>query len=282
MKLIAQRRLDLQTGGPSTTRILERRSKVPQARRPFRRSTCTTPFPHGRARPCGKAKPRPLRDFARSSKRSGGGFTLPPLMQSLAVARRPVPRLSVSAIEQADEFLHDVAEGRLIFADPLTASEVDENEDPTVLGTVVHNVIDLLPWSCQTNGAANGASARSHRGHREAPRCARALAERPSRRVSAEAVLRRVDAFVQSEVWAELSQARRWMREIDFLLPWPLEAPHGAERAIVAGKIDCLLEDAGAAGRSSITRRAACRLPTPRPCSSISSIQLILYAPSRP
>jgi hypothetical protein len=137
-------------------------------------------------------------------------------------------------------------------------------------------VIDLLPWSCQTNGAENGPSADRIADIVKAS--LRGLSPSDARRVSAEAVLRRVDAFVQSEVWAELSQARRWMREIDFLLPWPLEVPHGAERAIVAGKIDCLLEDARGGWKIIDYKTGSVPAADPAALFEHFSIQLILYA----
>jgi ATP-dependent helicase/nuclease subunit A len=274
MKLIAER-FDLQTGLLKHDPYFGTTLKGPAGAATIPQIYVHHAIPARSGTTVRKSKTASLARF-REIVEAGESGSWPPLMQPLPVARGPVPRLSVSAIEQADEFLHDMAEGRLIFADPLTASEVDENEDPTVLGTVVHHVIDLLPWSCQTNGAANGPSADRIADIVKAS--LRGLLPSDARRVSADAVLRRVDAFVQSQVWAELSQARRWMREVDFLLPWPLEAPHGAERAIVAGKIDCLLEDAQ--GRWKIIDYKTGSVPAADPAALFEhfSIQLILYA----
>ena len=60
--------------------------------------------------------------------------------------------------------------------------------------------------------------------------------------MSADAVVRRVETFLQSDLWSELAAARRWFREIDFLLPWPVNSRFGDERAIIRGQIDCLIQ----------------------------------------
>ena len=270
MKLIAER-FDLQTGLPKHDPYFGTALKSPTGADGIPQIYVHHAIPARSSGTARKSKSAPLARF-REIIEAGEGGCLPPLMGPLPAARRPVPRLSVSAIEQADEYLHDVAEGRLVFADPLTAADVDEDDDPTVLGTVVHNVIDLLPWSCQTNGASADRIADIVKAS------LRGLSPSDARRVSADAVRRRVDAFVQSEVWTELSQARRWMREIDFLLPWPLEAPHGAEHAIVAGKIDCVLEDAR--GNWKIIDYKTGSVPAADPAALFEhfSIQLILYA----
>ncbi len=134
-------------------------------------------------------------------------------------------------------------DGRLIFANPLTASEGEEHDDPTILGTVIHNVIDLLPWSYPASGEPAAAASSEHLAA-IVKAALRGLSPSQARRVSAETAVRRVEAFVQSDLWRELTASRRWMREIDFLLPWPLDSVHGKERAIVSGQIDCLLQNA--------------------------------------
>jgi ATP-dependent exoDNAse (exonuclease V) beta subunit len=184
--------------------------------------------------------------------------------------------LTVSAIEQADNFLRDVADGRLIFEDPLTA-ETEKNDDPTVLGTVVHNVIDLLPWSCQTNGQP-AIAADADRIAAIVKAVLRGLSSSDARRVTAGVVLRRVEAFVHSDLWTELTSARRWMREIDFLLPWPLDSGHGAESAIVTGKIDCLLQNPKGGWKIIDYKTGSVPARDPAALFEHFSIQLVLYA----
>lgn len=275
MKLVAQR-FDLQTGLPKVDPYLGTTLKSPGGRTdiPEIRVHHTTPArTSGAAR---KSKLTPLSRF-REIVEAGETGSLPALMRSLPSTRGAAPRLSVSAIEQADEYLRDVADGRLIFEDPLTAIESDDTSDPTVLGTMIHNVIDLLPWSCQAKGQpTDGADAQRIAAIVKAS--LRGLSPSEARRVSADAVLRRVAAFVKSKLWEELNNARRWIREIDFLLPWPLDSVHGAERAIVTGKIDCLFESAQGGWKIIDYKTGSVPATDPAALFEHFSIQLILYA----
>jgi ATP-dependent helicase/nuclease subunit A len=265
MKLVAKR-FDLQTGLPkgdpyfgSTLKGLGSAAAIPEIRVHHEIPKRTS----GTAR---KNKLAPLARF-REIVEAGESGSLPPLMRPLPTARGPVPQFSVSAIEQADEYLRSMADGRLIFADPLTANEDEENEDPTTLGTVIHNVIDLLPWSYPASGQPAGASSLDHL-TAIVNAALRGLSPSKARRVSAETAVRRVEAFVQSELWRELTASRRWMREIDFLLAWPPDAKHGKERAIVSGKIEKIIDYK----TGSVPAR------DPAALFDHFSIQLILYA----
>jgi ATP-dependent helicase/nuclease subunit A len=274
MKLVAKR-FDLQTGLPKVD--------------PYFGSTLTGPGPDaipairvhqaipkrasGATR---KSKLAPLARFPEIIEACESG-ALPPLMRPLPSTRGPVPQFSVSAIEQADEYLRSINDGRLIFADPLTANEDEEHDDPTILGTVIHNVIDLLPWSYPATGGPADATS-SERLAAIVKAALRGLSPSQARRVSAQTAVRRVEAFVRSNLWKELTASRRWMREIDFLLPWPLDSVHGTERAIVSGQIDCLLQNAKGSWKIIDYKTGSVPAADPAALFDHFSIQLILYA----
>ena len=93
-----------------------------------------------------KSKTTPLSQF-REIVEQGESGSLPPLMRPLPAARTATPQFSVSAIEQADALLHGSASRWPVFVDPLDEEEHRDRDDPTVLGTLVHSVIDRLPWT---------------------------------------------------------------------------------------------------------------------------------------
>jgi ATP-dependent helicase/nuclease subunit A len=274
MKLVAQR-FDLQTGLPKVDPYFGSTLKGPGSEAiPAIRAHLTIP-----KRASGTTRKTKLASLARFREivEAGESGALPPLMRPLPPSRGPAPQISVSAIEQADEYLRSLDDGRLIFADPLKANDDEGNDDPTILGTVIHNIIDLLPWSFPANGEP-AAAASSERLAAIVKAALRGLSPSQARRVSAETAVRRVEALVQSKLWKELTAARRWMREIDFLLPWPLDSAHGKERAIVSGQIDCLLQNAK--GNWKIIDYKTGSVPAADPAALFDhfSIQLILYA----
>jgi ATP-dependent helicase/nuclease subunit A len=275
MKLVAQR-FDLQTGLPKVDPYLGTALKSPGGRADIPEIRVHHEIPARKSGAARKSKMAPLSRF-REIVEAGETGSLPALMRPVLAVRGQAPRLSVSAIEQADEYLRDVADGRLIFDDPLAASDRDDDADPTVLGTVIHNVIDLLPWSCPSDVQASMGPDREQIAA-IVKASLRGLSPTDARRVSADTVLRRVDAFVKSKLWSELTNARRWMREIDFLLPWPLDSAHRAERAIVAGKIDCLLESAQGGWKIIDYKTGSVPAADPATLFEHFSVQLILYA----
>ena len=148
-----------------------------------------------------------------------------------------------------------------------------------MLGTVVHNVIDRLPWSLDSNERRPAGEPLTAGSIATIVNAAlRGLSPSDARSVSAEAVIRRVEAFVESELWSELAGAQRWFREIDFLLPWPVDSAHGSEQAIVSGQIDCLIQTGD--GTWKIIDYKTGRVPEGDPAALFEhfSIQLVLYA----
>jgi ATP-dependent exoDNAse (exonuclease V) beta subunit len=229
------------------------------------------------------SKLAPLARF-REIVEQGESGPLPPLMRPVSTSRAVTPQFSVSAIEQTDAFLRGSATAWPVLVDPFDADDLRDGDDPTVLGTVVHSVIDRLPWSL--GGAKPRATKRKQTaaGRDAGPIAAivhsalRGLAPSDARKVSAEAVIQRVEAFVASELWKELTEAKRWFREIDFLLPWPVDSAHGSEQAIVSGQLDCLVQTAD--GGWKIVDYKTGRVPQGDPAALFDhfSIQLVLYA----
>jgi ATP-dependent helicase/nuclease subunit A len=238
--------------------------------------------PEQTAVPPRKSKLAPLARFREIVEECESG-PLPALMGPLPPSRlvtSPLvkPQFSVSAIERADAFLRGSANDRPAVAEPLDADDLRGRDDPTVLGTVIHNVIDRLPWSLDSNGRR---TAEDHDAGSIAAivnAALRGLSPSDARSVSAEAVIRRVEAFVESELWTELAGAQRWFREIDFLLSWPVDSAHGSEQAIVSGQIDCLVQTGGGAWK--IIDYKTGRVPEGDPAALFEhfSIQLVLYA----
>jgi ATP-dependent exoDNAse (exonuclease V) beta subunit len=205
-------------------------------------------------------------------------------MRPVSSCRAVTPQFSVSAIEQADACLRGSATAWPVLTDPLDADDLRGRDDPTVLGTVVHSVVDRLPWSL---GAARPQTTKRNRtaaGRDAEPIKAivhaalRGLSPSDARKVSAEAVIQRVEAFVASELWTELIGAKRWFREIDFLLPWPVDSAHEGEQAIISGQLDCLVQTAD--GGWKIVDYKTGRVPEGDPAALFEhfSIQLVLYA----
>jgi ATP-dependent helicase/nuclease subunit A len=230
-----------------------------------------------------KNKLAPLSRF-REIVEQGESGSLPPLMRPVSSCRAVTPQFGVSAIEQADAFLRGSATAWPVLTDPLDADDLRGRDDPTVLGTVVHSVIDRLPWSL---GAAKPQTTKRNRtaaGRDAEPIKAivhaalRGLSPSDARKVSAEAVIQRVEAFVASELWTELTGAKRWFREIDFLLPWPVDSAHESEQAIISGQLDCLVQTAD--GGWKIVDYKTGRVPEGDPAALFEhfSIQLVLYA----
>ena len=190
-----------------------------------------------------KSKTAPLSEF-REIVEEGESGSLPPLMRPLPAARTATPRFSVSAIEQADSLSHGSASPWPDFVDPLDEEERRDRDDPTLLGTLVHNVIDRLPWTLRKKGGSPSERPDAAEIAGIVNAALRGLPPSDSRNISAEAAVRRVQAFVESDLWSELAGAQRWFREIDFLLPWPLSSAFETEQAIISGQIDCLVQTA--------------------------------------
>jgi ATP-dependent helicase/nuclease subunit A len=224
-----------------------------------------------------KHKLAPLARF-REIVEQGECDPLPRLMWPLPASRATLPQFSVSAIEQADAYLRGSATNWPVPAEPLDADDLRDSGDPTVLGTVVHNVVDRLPWSLNSNERRTAGTHDACSIATIVNAALRGLSPSDARSVSAEEVIRRVEAFVESKLWSELSGAQRWFREIDFLLPWPVDSAHGSEQAIVSGKIDCLVQTGD--GTWKIIDYKTGRVPEGDPAALFEhfSIQLVLYA----
>ena len=163
-----------------------------------------------------------------------------PLPRHFCIA---TPQFSVSAIEQADAVLHGARAPWPISADPLDEEELRDSDDPTVLGTLVHSVIDRLPWSVRDEGRRSSGRPDAAAITGIVNAALRGLSATDAGNISVEAVVRRVQAFVESDLWSELAGAQRWFREIDFLLcRGPLSSACGDEQAIISGQIDCLVQ----------------------------------------
>lgn len=276
MKLLAER-FDLRTGLPKGDPYFGTPSRG-------KRTGCAIPeirvhhkMPQQTTAPPRKSKSAPLARF-REIVEAGESNGLPPLMRPVPPLRSAIPQLSVSAIEQAEAFAQGSATAWPVLADPLDESDRHATDDPTVMGTIIHNVIDRLPWSLAANNerAAKGRRADSIADIVQS--ALRDLSPSDARAISADAVCRRVGAFVESDLWAELAGAKRWFREMDFLVPWPIDAVHGEERAIISGQIDCLVESAEGAWK--IIDYKTGRLPEGDPAALFEhfGIQLVVYA----
>jgi ATP-dependent helicase/nuclease subunit A len=224
-----------------------------------------------------KKKPIALARF-RDVVEAGEASELPLLMRPLPPSRAATPRFSVSAIERADAFLRGSEANGPFLQESFDEDELSDSEDPTVLGTVVHRVIDRLPWSLGPNGSQPSRSHDSATIAAIVSAALRGISASEAKSVSAETVIRRTEAFVKSGLWAELSAAKRWFREIDFLFPWPTASAHGTEKAIVSGQIDCLVQTAE--GRWKIIDYKTGRVPEgdPAALSEHFSIQMVLYS----
>jgi ATP-dependent helicase/nuclease subunit A len=232
-----------------------------------------------------KSKLAPLSQF-REIVEQGESGVLPSLMRPVSPSHAVTPQFSVSVIEQADAFLRGTDTAWPVLVDPLDANDLRGRDDPTVLGTVVHSVIDRLPWSLTKAKPRTTKRKRSDAdaGADTEPIAAivhaalRGLSPSDKRKVSAEPVIQRVEAFVGSELWKELTGAQRWFREIDFLLPWPVDSAHESEQAIISGQLDCLVQTA--AGGWKIVDYKTGRVPEGDPAALFEhfSIQLVLYA----
>ena len=106
----------------------------------------------------------------------------------------------------------------------------------------------------------------------------RGLPPSDARNISVDVAVRRVQAFVESDLWSELAGAQRLFREIDFLLPWPLPSAFETEQAIISGQIDCLVQTAQGAWK--IIDYKTGRIPEGDPAALFDhfSIQMVLYA----
>ncbi len=227
--------------------------------------------------PSRKSKTAPLSEF-REIVEEGESGSLPPLMRPLPTARTATPQFSVSAIEQADALLHGSAVRWPVFVDPLDEEERRDRDDPTVLGTLVHNVIDRLPWTLRKKGDSPSERPDAAEIAGIVNAALRGLPPSDARNISAEVALRRVQAFVESDLWSELAGAQRWFREIEFLLPWPLSSAFESEQAIISGQIDCLVQTAQGAWK--IIDYKTGRIPEGDPAALFDhfSIQMVLYA----
>jgi len=138
-------------------------------------------------------------------------------------------------------------------------------EDATELGTLVHRVIEHLDE--QTAGRIDSLIGVVLKG----------FSANPSNPPNAENVRSRIQAFVDSSVWTEMTAAKRNFREIDFLLQWPPD-PEASELAVVTGKLDCLLH--GADETWKIVDYKTGRVPSSDPAAIAEhfAIQLVLYA----
>jgi len=208
----------------------------------------------------------PLTRF-REIVEAGEAAPLPSLMQPVLATSSVRPQLSVSAIEQADAYLRGSTSRRPAFVDLTEESDPSANEDDaTLVGTVVHGVIERLEGRSaeQIDALVNAA--------------VRGLSPLDSQRISAESVRRRVQSFIDSDLPVELSQSGRCFREIDFLLTWPVDATVGNERATISGKLDCLLQTQDGAWK--ILDYKTGRVPESDPAALAEhfSIQLVLYA----
>jgi ATP-dependent helicase/nuclease subunit A len=224
-----------------------------------------------------KSKPLPLARFRELVEESEAG-TLPPLMRPLPAVRALPPQLPVSAIEQADALLQGTETDGATLALPGEPADPSNRDDPTVLGTVVHSVIDRLGWLLDPKaGRPDGASA-AESITAVVKDALRGLSPSDGSRVSPETVTRRVEALVASDLWRELAAAQRWFHEIDFLLPWPKDAPEASRQAIISGQIDCLVQTAQ--GGWKIIDYKTGRVPQGDPAALFEhfGIQLVLYA----
>jgi len=224
-----------------------------------------------------KKKLVPLARF-RELVESGEAGDLPPLMRPLPSIRAATPRFSVSAIERADALLRG-SESKWSFAsEPFDEDDLPDSDDPTVLGSVLHSVIDRLPWSLGPSSDRPTAGFDSSTIANIVSAALRGMSSSDAKSVSVDTVIRRTEAFVKSQLWAELAGAKRWFREIDFLLPWPSVAAHGTEKAIISGQIDCLVQTAD--GGWKIIDYKTGRVPEDDPAalSEHFSIQMVLYS----
>ncbi len=160
-----------------------------------------------------------------------------PSLLGPVVARQVGPlSLSVSRIEEVEVRSRD--EQPLRRTKRRATKDADEGAEPfgeaaTLIGTLVHRVIERLPHDAAIDAEtiADGVQL--------------VLKGQSSRDLEAcdpAALVRRVQALVESPLWDEMRSARRCFREIEFLLGWPIGAAPAERTAVISGTLDCLLQ----------------------------------------
>jgi ATP-dependent helicase/nuclease subunit A len=197
---------------------------------------------------------------------------LPPLMRAIVPIPAQPLQLTVSQIEEADARLqgtkvprrhHETASG-----DPEEA-EAPRGEAATLLGSLVHRVIERLPRDANITSDMLAAGVQA---------VLKSQAGGNAATIDSAAMVRRVQALVESEPWSEIRSAKQCFREIEFLLGWPDGASPPERTAVIAGTLDCLLLSTGGAWK--ILDYKTGRLPAGDPAALLKhfSIQLVLYA----
>jgi ATP-dependent helicase/nuclease subunit A len=190
--------------------------------------------------------------------------SLPPLMQAFPPQRALRRQFSVSAIEEADRALQGGKSVRPILRDVAEQAEADA-ENATVMGTVVHKVLEHLDGH---NADRLNAIVTS---------VLKGLPATEARDLDRVLVQRRVENFLQSAAWKELTAAAKCFREIDFLLPWPADARDPNEAIIISGKLDCLARGTDDSWKV-VDYKTGRIAQDPASVSEQYAIQLILYA----
>jgi ATP-dependent helicase/nuclease subunit A len=215
------------------------------------------------------AKLAELRELAETAE----PIMLPPLMGPIAAVQAGPLYLSVSQIEEADALLRNEQPPRSDRRTPSGSAREEVSElsgaAATVVGSLIHRVIEHLPHTSQID--ADAIASRVHS----------VLKSETANGVGAlepEMMVRRVQALVDSELWSEMLGASRCFREIEFLLGWPAGANSADRTAIIAGTLDCLFRSSD--GDWKILDYKTGRLPDGDPAilREHFAIQLVLYA----
>ncbi|MGE3313643.1 MAG: UvrD-helicase domain-containing protein [Planctomycetaceae bacterium] len=171
---------------------------------------------------------RPLKEF-RETVDAADPLALPAILPPIEPKPGPQTIVSVTAIDQADYRLRPATGTRAIeeqFLDDL--EEVDEDQVGRSLGTLVHKMLERIDPQrpVQLESLARHAAYQTFR--RSEPEL------EPM-------AIARVEAFVASAAYREISRAKRLLREIEFLLRWP-RSTAANPAVLVSGTIDCIAE----------------------------------------
>jgi ATP-dependent helicase/nuclease subunit A len=198
---------------------------------------------------------------------------LPPLMAQITAQSRGPIYLSVSQIETADAFLRAAGlprSSRRTSAKSVPGEPVEPvGEDATLVGSLIHRVIERLPNDSKIDSGVIEAGVES---------ALRGLTSRSAEPFDPALLIRRVQGLVESDLWSEIRRSARSYREIEFLLGWPVGAAVSDRTALISGKLDCLLMSS--AGEWAILDYKTGRLPDNDPAALRDhyAVQLVLYA----
>lgn len=225
MRLIAER-FDIDTGLPARDPYLGRLSmgEIPQHEIPQIRVHHAPPE-------IGRGKPpleRPLSlDKFRETVQAADPAPLPAMLARFAPKLAPRTIVSVSRIDEADRAVRPAflaQNSDELFFD----GSFEEGGKGRNLGSLVHGMLERIGFDRNVDLAAL------------ATHVAYGLFRGPENSLEPLAI-ERVRAFMASEVWRQIAEARQRHREVEFLLRWPPAGRRESE-LFISGKIDLLAE----------------------------------------